>query len=63
MAGESQSTFFSMSSATKWTKTSGITCSFVIFALLNISMVWVGADALDECNVERMVPIYLIGKI
>jgi hypothetical protein len=36
--------------------------SFIIFAALNIAMVWIGADAVDECPVQKMVPNYLIGN-
>ena len=47
---------------TDWCKKSGLSCSFFIFAALNIAMVVIGADALNLCIVEPMIPIYLIGK-
>ena len=47
---------------TNWCKKSGLSCSFFIFAALNIAMVVIGADALNLCIVEPMIPIYLIGK-
>ncbi len=62
MAGESKSTFFGLNSVDDWRKKSGVTCSFVIFAALNIAMVWVGADAINQCPIQKMVPTYLIGK-
>ena len=63
MAGESQSTFFGLSSVDDWRKKSGVTCSFVIFAALNIAMVWIGADAIYQCPIEPMVPTYLVGEL
>lgn len=63
MAGESQSTFFGLNSVADWRKKSGITCSFVIFAALNIAMVWIGADALHLCPIQPMVPTYLVGNM
>ena len=62
MASEARSTFLGLSSVDDWRKKSGITCTFAIFAALNIAMVWVGADAFNLCPVEKMVPTYLIGK-
>ena len=62
MPGESQSTFFGLSSVDDWRKKSGVTCSFVIFAALNIAMVWIGADAINQCPIEPMVPTYLVGE-
>ncbi len=44
-----------------WRKKSGITCSFVIFAALNIALMVEGIKNLHKCRVEPMVPIYLIG--
>eukprot|EP00095_Tigriopus_kingsejongensis_P004244 maker-scaffold711_size108467-snap-gene-0.34 protein:Tk04244 transcript:maker-scaffold711_size108467-snap-gene-0.34-mRNA-1 annotation:"PREDICTED: uncharacterized protein LOC100493102 isoform X4" len=38
----------------------GITCTFTIFAALNICMIYVGAKAVHSCPVEPMVPNYLI---
>ena len=46
-----------------WRKKSGLSCSFFIFAALNIAMIVVGGDALFLCPVQPMVPVYLIGKI
>ena len=48
---------------TNWCKKSGLSCSFFIFSALNIAMVVIGADALNLCTVQPMIPIYLIGKI
>ena len=45
-----------------WRKQSGITCSFVIFAGLNIGMMYVGINSVDKCPIEQMIPNYLIGK-
>ena len=42
-------------------KKSGLTCSFIIFAALNIAMVAVGGTAVHACPAEHMVPVYLIG--
>ena len=44
----------------QWRKQSGITCSFVIFAALNIAMVVVGVKASNYCPVEPMITIYLM---
>lgn len=62
MPNENSSTFFGLNSVQDWRKKSGITCTFVLFAALNVAMVWVGADAVGHCPVEKMVPTYLIGK-
>jgi hypothetical protein len=62
MPSENSSTFFGLNSVQDWRKKSGITCTFVLFAALNVAMVWVGADAVGHCPVEKMVPTYLIGK-
>ena len=62
MASEGRSTFLGLSSVDDWRKKSGITCTFAIFAALNVAMVWVGADAVGACPVEKMVPNYLIGN-
>ena len=43
-------------------KKSGLTCSFIIFAALNLSMLILGAYKLDECPISHMIPIYLVGR-
>ena len=43
-------------------KKSGFTCSFMIFAALNLAMMIIGAKNLDHCPVSHMIPVYLIGK-
>ena len=45
-----------------WRKQSGLTCSFIIFAALNVAFMYVGITNLHSCPVEKMVPIYLVGK-
>ena len=52
----------SSSEAQDWRKKSGLSCSFFIFAALNLAMVIVGGDAAYLCPVQPMVPVYLIGK-
>jgi hypothetical protein len=42
-------------------KKSGLSCSFMIFAALNLAMLIIGAQTLDECPVSHMIPVYLIG--
>ena len=46
-----------------WRKQSGLTCSFVIFAALNIVFMYMGITNLHRCPAERMVPIYLVGEL
>ena len=46
-----------------WRKKSGLSCSFFIFAALNLAMVIVGGDAVYLCKIQPMIPIYLIGKL
>ena len=46
-----------------WRKKSGLSCSFIIFAALNLAMVIVGGDAVYLCKIQPMIPIYLIGKL
>ena len=43
-------------------KKSGLTCSFVVFAALNVAMMVVGIKAVDSCPVDQMIPNYLIGE-
>ena len=43
-------------------KQSGFTCTFMIFAALNISMVVIGGQHLNQCPVSHMIPVYLVGK-
>merc|ERR1712038_501332 len=43
-----------------WRKKSGLSCSFIIFAALNLAMVIVGGDAVYLCKIQPMIPIYLI---
>ena len=45
-----------------WRKQSGLTCSFIVFAALNVAFMYVGITNLDNCPVEKMVPIYLVGE-
>ena len=45
-----------------WRKQSGLTCSFIIFAALNVAFMYVGITNLHSCPAEKMVPIYLVGK-
>ena len=59
--GNSESRWFG-AALNDWRKQSGITCSFVIFAALNIAMMVVGIRNLRDCPAEKMVPIYLIGE-
>lgn len=40
----------------------GITCTFAVFAALNVIMMYVGIRAIHVCPAERMVPNYLIGE-
>ena len=46
-----------------WRKKSGLSCSFIIFAALNLAMVIVGGDAVYLCKIQPMILIYLIGKL
>ena len=59
--GESSSSSSSIS-LNDWRKQSGLTCSFIIFAALNVAFMYVGITNLHSCPVEKMVPIYLVGK-
>ena len=43
-------------------KNSGFTCSFMIFAALNIAMMTIGVQNLHSCPISYMIPVYLIGK-
>merc|ERR1711997_64010 len=52
--------WFSLGSIDNVRKKSGLSCSFIIFAALNIAMVAVGSNALDACPVDPMIPIYLV---
>ena len=54
--------WFSLGSIDNLRKKSGLSCSFIIFAALNIAMVAVGADTLNYCTVDYMIPIYLVGE-
>ena len=54
--------WLSLGSIDNWRKKSGLSCSFVIFATLNIAMVAVGADTLNQCTVDHMIPVYLVGE-
>ena len=46
----------------EWKRRTGITFGFVVFFGLSISMLGVGAAHANDCPVEKMVPIYLIGN-
>merc|ERR1711997_582842 len=52
--------WFSLGSMDNLRKKSGLSCSFIIFAALNIAMVAVGGKAIKNCPVDPMIPIYLI---
>jgi len=52
--------WFSLGSIDNLRKKSGLSCSFIIFAALNIAMVAVGADTLNYCTVDYMIPVYLV---
>ena len=54
--------WFSLGSIDNLRKKSGLSCSFIIFAALNIAMVAVGADTLNYCTVDYMIPVYLVGE-
>ena len=54
--------WFSLGSIDNLRKKSGLSCSFIIFAALNIAMVAVGADTLNFCTIDYMIPIYLVGE-
>lgn len=41
-------------------KQSGLSCSFMVFAALNLAMLAIGAQNLDDCPVSHMIPVYLI---
>ena len=43
-------------------KKAGLSCSFIIFAALNIAMVYNGAENIQRCPAEPMIPVYLLGK-
>jgi len=51
---------FGLCALNDYRKKSGLTCSFIIFTALNITMVVIGGENLQKCPVEHMVPIYLI---
>jgi len=57
---ESSSGCFGLCALNDYRKKSGLTCSFIIFTALNITMVVIGAENLSNCPAEYMVPIYLI---
>ena len=59
---EKKFAWFSLGSMDNCRKKSGLSCSFIIFAALNIAMVAVGSNALDACPVDPMIPIYLVGE-
>ena len=42
-------------------KKAGLSFSFLVFAALNITMVYNGANNLKKCPGEPMVPVYLLG--
>ena len=44
-----------------WRKRSGLTFSFLVFAALNIVMMYVGIISVDKCPIQQMIPNYLIG--
>ena len=62
MSEEKKFAWFSLGSMDNLRKKSGLSCSFIIFAALNIAMAAVGAEAINDCPVDPMIPIYLIGK-
>lgn len=45
-----------------WRKKSGLTCTFAVFAALNVAMMVVGIKAIGRCPAEEMIPTYLIGE-
>merc|ERR1712154_600385 len=57
---EKKFAWFSLGSIDNWRKKSGLSCSFIIFAALNIAMVAVGGDTIYECHVDPMISVYLI---
>ena len=61
-ANNSSSSSGGMGAMEDWRKKSGLSCSFFIFAALNLAMVIVGGDAVYLCKIQPMIPIYLIGK-
>ena len=54
--------WLSLGSMDNLRKKSGLSCSFIIFAALNIAMVAVGGEAVNLCPIDPMIPIYLIGN-
>lgn len=46
----------------EWRKRPGLPCCWIVFAALNIAMMVIGIERLDECPIEPMIPIYLIGE-
>ena len=40
----------------------GFTFTFVVFAALNIGMMYSGIVTIHKCPIEPMIPNYLIGK-
>ena len=62
MAGSENSDLFGLVALNDFRKKSGFTCSFMIFAALNLTMLIIGAQNLDQCPVSHMIPVYLIGE-
>ena len=59
---DKKSDIFGLLALNDFRKKSGFTCSFLIFAALNLAMLIIGAENLDECPITHMIPVYLIGK-
>lgn len=55
-----QRDFLGLVALNDFRKKSGLSCSFMIFAALNLAMLIIGAKHLDECPVSHMIPVYLI---
>jgi len=61
MKGEGGGPLSRLIEVNDWRKKSGLTCSFVVFTLLNAVMLIVGVNTMDDCPEEEMIPVYLIG--
>jgi len=51
---------FGLMALNDFRKNSGFTCSFMIFAALNIAMMIIGVQNLHNCPISYMIPVYLI---
>ena len=61
MSKDKENSWFGLGTIDDWRKKSGLSCSFFIFAALNIAMVAVGADSIHDCAIAYMIPVYLVG--